>query len=76
MTEKKKRESRKTQSLQKSIRLIRALAEAMGDDHLPAELFDEVESLVDQGNDKQIHRLLDDMELSEEIGRASCRERV
>lgn len=66
MAEKKKKVSGKNQGIQKSITRIRALAEAMGDAPLPAELLDEVESLVDQGSDKQIHRLLDDMELSEE----------
>jgi hypothetical protein len=66
MTEKRKKEGGKNPGLQKSIRRIRALAEAVGDDALPAELFDEVTFLVDQGNDKQIHRLLDDLELSEE----------
>ncbi len=66
MAEKKKKMSGKNQGVQKSITRIRALAEAMGDDPLPAELLDEVEFLVDQGNDKQLHRLLDDMELSEE----------
>ncbi|MEW6207334.1 MAG: hypothetical protein AB1631_03140 [Acidobacteriota bacterium] len=44
---------------------IRALAETAGDDDLPAELFDEVASLVDQGHDKPIHSLIDNLELSE-----------
>ncbi len=66
MTEKQKKASGKNQGVQKSIRRIRALAEATGKDTLPIELLDEVESLVDQGSDKQIHRLLDDLELSEE----------
>jgi hypothetical protein len=65
MAEKKKKTSRKNRDVEEAITRIRALAEAVVDDDLPAELFDEIASLVDQGQDKPIHGLIDNLELSE-----------